>query len=364
MYHAIKIFPQSTDDPSAFLNDGVSTWDDFKMVPTTRPYVAPPELKTNDIDIPGSDGSLDLTEAPQGYPTYKNRTGSWEFIVMNDFCQPIDSREEWYTVYSKVMDYLHGRAFRVILEDDMAYFYEGRLTVNEFASEERYSKITIDYNLKPYKWSILKTSDDWLWDPFNFDSGVVPRSYGDKDNPWNIQCWDSDESGIYTQLHFRTIQIEREDIGRAPVNPTIYFKHEYLEDVVPNTAKGIVGLYFKLPGWSENRGYSYNLSKTWEKGFRIPEYNFRSEMTDSELTIKCATALSKTLPVSSAFTTEQKTCPYCHQVGLLPGVSAVRYEDSYFVLRCHLCDRWAVGSHFRYAKERNVMYFEFRQGGF
>lgn len=363
MFHSIKLYPQSTEDPLVFVNEGVDTWNKFHIVPEKRPSVDPPELKSNEVDVPGSDGILDLSEAPQGYPTYKNRTGSWDFIVMNDFCQPVEKRDEWFTVYSNVMNYLHGRVFRIILEDDYTYFYEGRLEVESFESENYLSKIKIKYNLKPYKWSIYRSTDDWMWDPFNFDTGIVPTDYGKRDDPWNIQCWDNNEDGEYTGLHFRTIQINREDIGRAPITPTFYFKHEYTESVIANSAKATRGLYFKLPGWSTNRLYKYNPETTWEKGFKIPEYVFRSEMTDSQLTIKCATALSKTICALNAYTTEQKTCSYCNQLGLIPGLSEGKYDDAYFTLKCRFCDRWN-STHFRYAKEKNSMFFEFRQGGF
>ena len=99
------------------------------------------------------------------------------------------------------------------------------------------------------------------------------------------------------------------------------------------------------------------------KGFKIPEYVFRSEMTDSQLTIKCATTLSKALCSADTYNPDQKTCDFCGRLGLIPGFSQAEYKDAYFTLKCHFCDRWNT-THFRYAKEKNSMFFEFRQGGF
>ena len=35
------------------------TWEDFHMAPKARPFVAEPPVKTNYIDVPGANGSLD-----------------------------------------------------------------------------------------------------------------------------------------------------------------------------------------------------------------------------------------------------------------------------------------------------------------
>ena len=40
------------------------------------------------------------------------------------------------------------------------------------------SKIVIDYNADPYKYEIFSSLEPWLWDPFNFNTGII-REYGD-----------------------------------------------------------------------------------------------------------------------------------------------------------------------------------------
>lgn len=105
--------------------------------------------------IPGGDGVIDLSQALTGYPVYQNRTGSIEFIVMNDF-------KPWHMAYSDIMDYLHGQTMRAILEDDPEYFYEGRFTVNAWKSEKDWSRLVIDYDVGPYKWKNLSSIDNWL----------------------------------------------------------------------------------------------------------------------------------------------------------------------------------------------------------
>ena len=56
-----------------------NTWDDWFLVPTERPSVNNPDYKSNYIDVPGANSSLDFTESLTNYPLYANRTGSWTF---------------------------------------------------------------------------------------------------------------------------------------------------------------------------------------------------------------------------------------------------------------------------------------------
>ena len=156
MYHSITIGDKNT-------------WDDWHLIPATRPLFNPPTVKENMVNIPGGDGVLDLTASLAGRPTYNNRTGSWIFYVQNGF-------KDWSTLYSEIMVYLHGQTFKAILEDDPAYFYEGRFSVNQWKSDKDYSQIEINYNVGPYKKEVNNTGSDWLWDPFNFETGII-RNY-------------------------------------------------------------------------------------------------------------------------------------------------------------------------------------------
>lgn len=143
-----------------------NTWDDWHLIPVSRPLFNPPQVKTSFVDIPGGDGIIDLTEALSGRPLYKNRTGSIEFAVANDY-------EEWFVIYSNIMNYLQGKVMRAILEDEPDYYYEGRFQVNAWKSDKNYSRISIEYNVSPYKYSIFGSLDDWLWHTFNFETGII-----------------------------------------------------------------------------------------------------------------------------------------------------------------------------------------------
>lgn len=146
--------------------NGINTYRDWKLLPSSRPVFNPPKVKTNYIDLPGADGSIDATDIISGYPVYSNREGSNEFYVITGY-------GNWANRFSDIMDYLHGQKVKVILETDPSYYYEGRLSVNEWRSEKDHSKIVIDYNLDPYKYEIQSTTEKWLWDPFSFYDGII-----------------------------------------------------------------------------------------------------------------------------------------------------------------------------------------------
>lgn len=197
MYHSMTF---TKVNPYSGTEDIKNTWDDWHLIPSSRPVFNPPSLKANYADIPGADGSLDFTEVLTKYPLYNNREGSLEFIVEN-------GHKQWYDSYSDIMDYLHGQCAKVVLEDDLSHYYEGRFTVNQWKSDRHWSLITLDYNLKPYKMNIHTSIEDWEWDPFNFETGIIQSSYF-KDI--TIDCDD------YIYYDYNVFEM----IGRKPVCPT------------------------------------------------------------------------------------------------------------------------------------------------
>lgn len=144
------------------------TWRDWKIVPTSRPVFSPPTVKKVQVDIPGADGILDMTESLTGEVQYNNRTGSIEFQVEN--------KSSWYDVYSDILDYLHGQQMRAVLDDEHAYYYIGRFSINEWKSDKYRSKIVMDYDVEPYKMEAFSSLEDWEWDLFSFETGII-REY-------------------------------------------------------------------------------------------------------------------------------------------------------------------------------------------
>lgn len=150
-----------------------NTWDDWHLVPEEDPLVAPPKLVEKMIAIPGATKMLDLTDAQVGYPQFENRTGTWNFKVLNSYFGDGYAYKEPTELMSEIMNYLHGKRMKCILEDDSSFYYYGRFQVASWNQEPNYSTITIDYDLLPFKREIYTTEEDWLWDPFSFKTGVI-----------------------------------------------------------------------------------------------------------------------------------------------------------------------------------------------
>lgn len=154
--------------------DGVTfgtkhSYRDWGLLLKSRPVISPPSPKTVYVDIPGSDGIIDLTESLTGDVKFDNRTITCEFVVL-------DARNRWSDIYSEIMDYLHGQRMRVRLDEDPTYYYEGRLQVNEWKSDKVTSTITIEGDVEPYKMEMFSSLEDWEWDSFNFETGII-RDY-------------------------------------------------------------------------------------------------------------------------------------------------------------------------------------------
>lgn len=145
------------------------SYDDWGLILKSRPVISPPSPKTVYVDIPASDGIIDLTESLTGDVKFENRTITCEFNVL-------DARNRWSNIYSEILDFLHGQNMRIILDEDPTYYYIGRLKVNEWKSNKKTSTITIEGTVEPYKLEMFSSLEDWEWDSFNFETGIV-RDY-------------------------------------------------------------------------------------------------------------------------------------------------------------------------------------------
>lgn len=201
------------------------TWDDWHILSKERPIFAPPDVKTNYVDVPGGHGSLDLTESLTKYPLYNNRSGSFTFLIMNDYekdghyVYESNDQGRWAERYSEIMEYLHGKYLYAVLDDDPNWFYKGRFSVDNLANGDTWSEITINYEVNPFKWHKYSSISDWLWDPFNFDTDIT----------WDVACADIpiNSEDEYAELSLPPYIQNDSDMkaffGGVAVSPSIIF---------------------------------------------------------------------------------------------------------------------------------------------
>lgn len=126
-----------------------------------------PEVKTEYVDVPGMNGSLDLAEAQNGGVKYGMRTLEFTFGVRN--C----SYQKWGSLISRIASDLHGVSKKIILDIDSGYYYTGRCSIDTEKTNDVTAEIVITCNCDPFKWSVATSEEAWKWDIFSFSSGVI-----------------------------------------------------------------------------------------------------------------------------------------------------------------------------------------------
>lgn len=146
--------------------DRIHTWRDWglKLVSV---YIPMPEPKTQLVDIPGGDGKIDLTEI-SGRPAYHDREGiELTFDLMDE------SYREWLLRYSEFAREIHGRKVKMVLDDEPDHYYMARLNLDSQKTNPVFSEVVLSGTAEPFKYDLLSTGEPWLWDPFNFRTGVI-----------------------------------------------------------------------------------------------------------------------------------------------------------------------------------------------
>ena len=115
--------------------------------------IPPAKPKTNYVDIAGGDGSIDLTEA-HGEVKYNDRDCKFTFTMNPKYDLSDAAFEEKKT---EVSNLLNGRTFKITLDKDSDFYYEGRCTVDEYRSDKRIRQIVVSAKVKPYKFKQNKT---------------------------------------------------------------------------------------------------------------------------------------------------------------------------------------------------------------
>lgn len=128
--------------------DGIHCYNDLNLV-LSKADIPPAEPKTNLVDIPGGDGSVDLTEA-LGEVKYKDRACSFTFTVL-----PSDDFEAKKTEISNL---LNGRQCKIILDKDPGYYWYGRCSVDSYSSDKKINKIVVKATVAPYKLKVNQTT--------------------------------------------------------------------------------------------------------------------------------------------------------------------------------------------------------------
>ncbi len=101
--------------------------------------VSTPAAKIKEIEVPGMDGVLDITES-LGEVKYNNRDISFKFTTQSQ--DKIDT----------LINTLHGQKKKIILDRDDAFYYRGRCSVGDPVMNKNLLTIEMIATCEPYKY--------------------------------------------------------------------------------------------------------------------------------------------------------------------------------------------------------------------
>lgn len=109
------------------------------------PVVGLPKPKTDYVDIPAGDGSIDLTEALTGDVKYDTRTITAELFFM-------PPRIEWQHKLDAITNYIHGQKLPIQVPSDSEHYYMGRVEVASTKVDGVVFRIELSIVCDPYKY--------------------------------------------------------------------------------------------------------------------------------------------------------------------------------------------------------------------
>lgn len=122
---------------------GVDVFDAFGAVMTDDYELGSPEVKTYEVDIPGGDGYIDLTEAITGDVVYGKREQSFQLLFPT---------HDFWPAFRRFKNFVHGRSFDYyIMGIDDGARYRGRFRVDEKYSRLHFGVVSLSVEAEPYR---------------------------------------------------------------------------------------------------------------------------------------------------------------------------------------------------------------------
>lgn len=106
--------------------------------------VSTPTVKVKEIEVPGMDGALDITES-LGEVKYNNRQISFKFTTQKQ--EKIDH----------LINALHGMKKKIILDREDTFYYRGRCSVSDPVPNKNLLTVEVMASCEPYKYKSRMT---------------------------------------------------------------------------------------------------------------------------------------------------------------------------------------------------------------
>lgn len=159
-YNAVTIKVEETDNTYHTLSD-------WGLYVQNSDCIGAPVQYTKYIEVPGRNGLLDVSEAISGRQIYTSRPIRIELAGIRE-------RKNWDGVISEFRNKINGRICRIIFDNDPGYYWRGRVKVEDFDAGLGIGTFVINIpTAEPYKYSLISSTEPWLWDPFNFETDMI-----------------------------------------------------------------------------------------------------------------------------------------------------------------------------------------------
>lgn len=130
---------------------GYRTYDDLGLVLMDAPELSPPEVKTDIIDVPGGDGTIDLSEF-SGDVRYGERK-----IKLAFFADGVDTPQAIEQKKTDLSRKLHGIRSPFTLSWDPGFTYTGRAAITDYPNGYRFLVVELEIAADPYKYAGTQT---------------------------------------------------------------------------------------------------------------------------------------------------------------------------------------------------------------
>lgn len=108
-----------------------------------------------------------ISQKPSRAAAYSNRPISIELGGKKP-------RDNWDIFISDLRNLVEGREIKVIFDNDSGFYWTGRASIQGYDRNREIGTFTLAIpKADPYKYNVADSTEDWLWDSFDFETGII-----------------------------------------------------------------------------------------------------------------------------------------------------------------------------------------------
>lgn len=113
--------------------------------------LTPATPKTAFVEVPASDGAIDITEVLSGEPRYNNRELRFGLVLL----QP---ESEWEEIRQTIENYCSGQRMPITLPHDQRHYLMGRISPGKFERQAGSAVLSFSATCDPWRYKNKETS--------------------------------------------------------------------------------------------------------------------------------------------------------------------------------------------------------------